>query len=479
MRGRLLMIGVTGMLLGGIACSSSSGGAAAGGSGDLKFHGQASPLPGFTYDTGAQPPASPAQVDFKLSTAGTITVDATGAVNGGQLSGVAGTGAIRLDVHFQLAGHVTVMTALKNYDGDIPGLKNVDIEAQGTASFDPFLVDGTNTSLTAPVPATQLPDIPLGAVPGSLKLAIGDGSVLTTSYQGTCLSVAGGMASYSGLASTSGTLVLKATLALDLPPPLDQSMPLPDITVKIPATTAAIDFGSLAAPGANDSKQGMCASDGNDGGSSSSGGSGGSGGGGSSGSSGGASSGSGGSSSGGGDGDAGQPPTCYANATFTPLPWAPPTPLHQGVCTSTLLSAFDASLSGNGPYTSGDAQCDACIMTDVGASMFGPLLTMGGNPVAMNWGGCVADFDGAKGAGGCGSTETAFNECVPLECNTCSDFGTFGPISEACDKAASAAGGACAGYVPASSCAAELDMGGVAAACSTTAIDVIALWCGP
>ena len=78
-----------------------------------------------------------------------------------------------------------------NYDGPIPNLSNLDIEAKGTTAFDPFLIGGPPVQVMAPVPATQLPNVPLGTVPGNLELSIQSGSVLTASYQGTCLTITG------------------------------------------------------------------------------------------------------------------------------------------------------------------------------------------------------------------------------------------------------------------------------------------------
>jgi hypothetical protein len=248
-----------------LGCSSHSN--VGGSTGSLSFQGQASPLSGFSYDTGLEPPTPPAQAELKLSASGTIAVSAEGTVQGGAVVGTAGSGSAALDVEFQLTGHLTVSAGVVDYDGDIPGLSNVSIKAQGSTAFDPFLIGGPSASITAPIPATQLPPVPLGSVPGTLQLAIADGSTLTTTFQGTCLSVKGGMATYQGSASTSGTLNLTATLALDAP--ISQSFPLPPITATIPATTAAISFGTVTASGASDSQQGECAgSGGADGGSS-------------------------------------------------------------------------------------------------------------------------------------------------------------------------------------------------------------------
>jgi len=191
---------------------------------------------------------------LKLSEAGKVTVNAAATIADGKLVPTPGSGNISLDAHFQIAGHLKV-TALK-YDGDVPGLTNVDIAVKGSQSFDPFALGGNAPSLTAAIPAAPLPDVPLGTVPGKLQLAIGDGSTLNVAFQGNCLGVHSGSASYKGVVTTTGTLVLKVTLVIDAP--LNKSIPLPDVSVPIPATHAAMDLGTQPAPGTSDSQEGSC-----------------------------------------------------------------------------------------------------------------------------------------------------------------------------------------------------------------------------
>jgi hypothetical protein len=218
------------------------------------FQGQASPLGGFSYDTGQLPPVGPASAELKLSATGSINVSAGGSVQGGKLVGTPGSGSVALDVGFALDG--TLDVSALDYDGPIPGLSNINIKAQGSAPFDPFLIGGPPVSLMAPIPATMLPPVPLGTVPGTLQITIADGSLLTTTFQGTCLTVKDGMATYQGTASTSGTLLLTATFAFDSS--LIPSLPFPPITVHIPPTAATISFGAQPAPGASDGTEGTC-----------------------------------------------------------------------------------------------------------------------------------------------------------------------------------------------------------------------------
>lgn len=225
--------------------------------GGLTFHAEAPALPDFKLDTGLQPPGSPAQLRLVASAGGGLTVDAIGGTDGGKLAGRAGSGHVKLDLHVKLEGELNVSTSLKSYAGPIPGLKDVDIPIKGEVAFDPFLTgDGESAKVTADVPETKLPDVPLGAAPGKLQLTIAKGTVVTTTFHGTCAKVEGGHASYAGEAETSGTLVLRAALAFDIPgmKPVD----LPATTIAIPKKTIALDLGEKDAGSLADSAAGTC-----------------------------------------------------------------------------------------------------------------------------------------------------------------------------------------------------------------------------
>jgi hypothetical protein len=182
---------------------------------------------------------------------------------------------------------------------------------------------------------------------------------------------------------------------------------------------------------------------------------------------------------------------CPTNQPFTPTAWAPPTALHQNLCTAALISAYIASLgTPNGPFTSGNAACDGCLQTDVNASKHGPIVTelVGTTeyPLEINVGGCVADGDGNTAAGSCGNILDNQLACTQQECDECSDFSTDGPMTLACEQSVSAAGGMCSGptIVPSASCSAELTGDGGTSQCainptSVTAITpFLTLWCG-
>src|ERR1700733_8300782 len=68
------------------ACSSSSS-SGDGAPKDLAFHSEAPALPGFSYDTGLQPPSGPAQMSLKLVADGNVSVDAAATALGGKVDG--------------------------------------------------------------------------------------------------------------------------------------------------------------------------------------------------------------------------------------------------------------------------------------------------------------------------------------------------------------------------------------------------------
>jgi hypothetical protein len=133
-------------------------------------------------------------------------------------------------------------------------------------------------------------------------------------------------------------------------------------------------------------------------------------------------------------GEATTPPSCFAGAAFpSPPPWRPPTPLHQGACSSAELSEYQACWTASS-CSSGNPACDACLQTDVSSAAYGPVITgtlyFDVNDVFVNWGGCQANIDGDKVAGSCGNQTNDWQTCADLECpqscgvdsNSCVDY---------------------------------------------------------
>lgn len=224
---------------------------------DIPFHGEAPALPGFSYDTGLVPAASPAQVSLAISAGGNIIVDAAGTVSGGKLAGKPGSGRLKLDLHVKLDGRLKIDSALKKHDGDIPGLADINLPIVAETTFDPFLTDARSAVVTAVVPETKLPSIPLGSIPGSLELSTVAGSKLTVSFAEGCVSVSGGKATYSGTATISGTLVMKGAIVLSLPAPLNRTIDLAEIPIPIPEGKRLVSSGA-AAVSLPDANEGAC-----------------------------------------------------------------------------------------------------------------------------------------------------------------------------------------------------------------------------
>jgi len=263
---RLGAFTVAAMAMATVACGSSGDGAGtdgaqgAAGASALTFEASASPLSSFKYDTGLIPEGSPAQVQLTLSAGGGLAVEAA-AERGeaGALAGKPGGGKLSIDLHMKLAGRLKVDSTFKSYDGELPGLKDIDIPIAGSVPFDGLLLEAADSAeASADLPETTLPEIPLGSIPGSLVLTVVKGSKLTSKFHATCLSIAGGTATYSGESKTSGTLVLKGKIVLKLPSPLDKSVDLPEITVPIPEVTTATNAAPLPVSGIDDASEGTC-----------------------------------------------------------------------------------------------------------------------------------------------------------------------------------------------------------------------------
>ena len=255
---------VAAMAMAMVACSGGAdaagdGTGAAAGASALTFEAAVSPLSSFKFDTGLIPQGSPAQVQLTLSAGGGLAIEAAAEPSSGALAGKPGGGKLSIDLHMKLAGRLKVDSTFKSYDGELPGLKDIDIPIASSVPFDGLLLDAAESAeASADLPETTLPEIPLGSIPGSLVLTVVKGSKLTSKFHATCLSVAGGTASYSGETKTAGTLVLKGKIVLKLPAPLNKSIDLPEITVPIPEVTTTTDAAPLTVSGIEDATQGSC-----------------------------------------------------------------------------------------------------------------------------------------------------------------------------------------------------------------------------
>jgi hypothetical protein len=117
------------------------------------------------------------------------------------------------------------------------------------------------------------------------------------------------------------------------------------------------------------------------------------------------------------------PGTCGPGdvSTFQPT-WHPPTGAHQGLCTSTQISAYytacldpNATTSTCQSFQLSNAACAACISTDDTASSYGPLINKANvGIVTINVGGCIALLEPCNLE--CAQAYMANDECTESSC---------------------------------------------------------------
>lgn len=236
----------------------------------LVLEGQTELFPGLDYSTGLQPPGSPVQASFSVTAAGVgkvrAEVVASGSSSSPTLTGVPGTGSLAIEGGFGLNGQLVVdISGLPSYDGPIPGIENVNIPIQGSATFDPFSI-GAPTPSRADIPPADLPGIPLpGGIPGQLVLKVAAGSFVEVSFAGTCAGIDGGEATYSGTLARSGTLVIEPNIEIEVPILGTQSYAIPSFTVDLASALGSTEVVMTAPvksygakPGSGDHVTGSC-----------------------------------------------------------------------------------------------------------------------------------------------------------------------------------------------------------------------------
>src|ERR1700722_6713721 len=89
---------------------------------------------------------------------------------------------------------------------------------------------------------------------------------------------------------------------------------------------------------------------------------------------------------------------CTPDKPFHSVPWAPPTALHQTLCTSAQEHDYMTDYHANKiPSFAGNpdnAACFPCIETNASATHHGPVIVLDDGSLGTNYGGCVANFDG-------------------------------------------------------------------------------------
>jgi hypothetical protein len=234
---------------------------------ELVFAGEVEVLPGFSFDTGLQPPGSPVQAAFSVSAAGTVAVSAGAAPSGSSseptLSGLPERGTLEVEGGFALEGQLVIDVTGASYEGPIPGIEDLEIDVAAQTTFDPFAL-GEAVSVRAEIPPTRLPSIPLpGGIPGSLVLHVSEGSFLDVSLSGLGACVEGDEARYEVEIDRAGTLVISPSVEIEIPLLGTETFEIPELSVDLGlgsselAMTAAIGtFGARPAQG--DHVEGTC-----------------------------------------------------------------------------------------------------------------------------------------------------------------------------------------------------------------------------
>jgi hypothetical protein len=248
---------------------------------EVTFEKEVELFPGFEFDTGLQPPASPVQASFAVIAKGNAIVTAVAAASGSEssptLSGLPDRGTLKLGGGFSMTGNLIVDLTGLSYDGEIPGLDDVDIPFEGEASFDPFLLDD-DAEGKADIEPAELPGIPLPApIPGELVLTIVEGSFVSVTLSGRSVCVDGSEGHYDATIARGGTLVIQPLIRIEVLG-VSEDFPIPEFSVDFAlggpediAMKADVEsFG--AKPGDGDHTSEKCES-GGDGGGSGSGGS--------------------------------------------------------------------------------------------------------------------------------------------------------------------------------------------------------------
>jgi hypothetical protein len=172
---------------------------------------------------------------------------------------------------------------------------------------------------------------------------------------------------------------------------------------------------------------------------------------------------------------------CDPDKPLADIPWAPPTPFHQGACTASQISQylvdFGADMTPAFRANPANKTCDACIETSATAAKYGPVIR--GAIIQTNFGGCVANIDGDTSSTGCGALINAYQECAYQECGKCIDWSTGGPMAVACLKKAIAAGGSCAPVWGTKTQQCNNDLGSGATAICGGLNTFLSVWCGP
>jgi hypothetical protein len=179
--------------------------------------------------------------------------------------------------------------------------------------------------------------------------------------------------------------------------------------------------------------------------------------------------------------------TCSPHSPLIVIPYAPPTPFHQGLCTGTQIDAYvtDYKFHDTEAFRrdSANSACLACIETPSGAALHGPVVVEKAGSVVeilqTNYGGCVANLTRGTSKTGCGELLDAFNTCAFQECGDCTDYSSGGKHAVDCLTSAVASDGPCEPYWGSDVAACQKDLASGEDSTLCTSLDTfLSTWCG-
>jgi hypothetical protein len=207
---------------------------------EIQFDGQRDLLPGFEYDSGFVPAESPAAIRIVVRGEGGVTAKARVTTDGVTMTPVPGSGELSMQGELRLEVSARIDTAGIEFEDVVDAF--VYAIPEGTASFEPFLLDESATVQTE-LPPGELARVPIGAVPGASVVIEVAGGSLSTVFAGACAEAVDGAGQYVGHTTTSGTVDLQGTIEVEIPIVGTETYGPFAVTVDVPALDGEIDLG--------------------------------------------------------------------------------------------------------------------------------------------------------------------------------------------------------------------------------------------
>lgn len=246
-----------------LACTGDDGGGEAytatggpGGRVDIEFSGEQAFLPGFAFDSGFTPDASPVAVRATVTSGGGVTVTARATSDGTTLEPVAGTGSLAVEGSLELEVSARIDTAGIAYEGVVDrfeyGLEPV------SEAFDPFALEEAVLASSV-LPATELAAVPIPSVPGATLVIDVTGGEIETAFAGKCATTRDGYGQFTGVVTTQGTVECAATVEIEIPVVGTETFGPFAFEVPIPAVESELDLGTRSlANGEAATAMGIC-----------------------------------------------------------------------------------------------------------------------------------------------------------------------------------------------------------------------------